>query len=133
MSIELCLFYGREISWVPPVGGVWDVTLRNRRREAIGVANGPIRQQAAAAATCHAEFCIVDVTATNHLIDTNHQVFVVVARIVVLDDVAEVLAIRGAAAWIWIEDHVTFGRHPLKFVIENKAVSGVRPTMNVQN
>ena len=51
----------------------------------------------------------------------------------VLNDVAELLAIGRAAARIRIEHDITLRRHPLKFVIENVAVSRVRPAVNVQD
>ena len=51
----------------------------------------------------------------------------------VLNDVAELLAVTRAAARIRIKHDVTFRGHPLKFVIENKTVSGVRSAMNVEN
>ena len=51
----------------------------------------------------------------------------------VLDDVAEILAVSRAAARVGIEDDVTFGRHPLKFMVEDVAVGGVRAAVNVQD
>ena len=90
-------------------------------------------QQSAAASAGHAEFFIVDVAAFDYLIHAGHQIFVIVARIMILNDVAKILAVGRAPARIWIKHHVAFGRHPLKFVIENVTVSRVRPTMNVQN
>ena len=51
----------------------------------------------------------------------------------VLNDVAEFLAVGRAAARIRIKDDVSFRGHPLKLVIEDEAVRGVRPAVNVEN
>src|SRR5438067_13157944 len=51
----------------------------------------------------------------------------------ILNHVAEILAIRRAPARIWIKHHITFCRHPLKLVLENVAVSRMRSAMDVQN
>ena len=46
---------------------------------------------------------------------------------------AEILAVAGRAARVEVEDNVSPCRHPLKFVIEDPAVSGVRPAMDVKD
>ena len=78
-------------------------------------------------------FFVVDVAALDQFIDAGHQIFIVIAGIVVLDDVAEILAVAGAAARIRIEHDIAFRRHPLKFVIEDITVGRVRPAVDVQN
>ena len=63
-----------------------------------GLRDRPVGQQPAAAAAGDAEPVRVDVALLQHLVHAGHQILVVVAGIVVLDDVAEVLAVRRAAA-----------------------------------
>src|SRR6185295_13633590 len=99
---------------VPPVGPICDVALRNRRREPRRLTDGPVGQQSAAAAPGDAELLLVDVTALDQIIYSCHQVLVIVAGIVVLDDVAEILAVARAAAWIRIKHDVALRSHPLK-------------------
>ena len=122
----------REVRRVPPIGPARDVALRNGRGKTRRLTDHPVRQQAAAAAAGHAQLLLVDVAALNHLIDAGHQIFVIVARIMVLNDVAEFLAVGRAAARIRIEHHVTLRRHPLKLMLENVAVGRVRSAMNVR-
>ena len=75
----------------------------------------------------------VHVAAADQLVHARHQVLVVVARVAVLDDVAEVLAVGRAAARVRVEHHVALGRHPLHLVEERVAVGGVRPAVDVQD
>ena len=63
------------------------------RLEALRLRDRPVGQQTAAAAAGDAEPVRVDVALLEHLVDAGHQVLVVVAGVVVLDDVAEVLAV----------------------------------------
>ena len=51
----------------------------------------------------------------------------------ILNDVAEILAVAGRAARVDVEHDIAFGRHPLKFVIKDPAVGSMRPAVNVQN
>src|SRR5207237_2819184 len=51
----------------------------------------------------------------------------------VLNHVAEILAVGCAPARIWKEHYVTLRRHPLEFVLEDVAVSRVRSAMNIKN
>ena len=71
--------------------------------------------------------------ARDQVVHARHQILVVVARIMILDDVAEILAVGGAAARIRIQHHVALGRHPLDFVIEGVAVGCVRAAVNVED
>src|SRR3954468_2543207 len=57
----------------------------------------------------------------------------IIARIVVLNDIAKLLTVARAAAWIWIQHDITFSRHPLKFVVEDEAVGAMRTTMDVED
>ena len=118
-ALNQCRLEEREVGGVPPIGPARDVALRDGRGETIRLPDDPIRQQSAAAAAGYAKFLVVDVSALNEFIDSEHQVFVIVARIMVLNDVAEFLAIGRAAARIRIKHDVTFRRHPLELVLEN--------------
>ena len=122
-----------EVRCVPPMRPARDVALRYCRREASGMSDHPVRQQPAAAAASDAEFFVVDVTALDHFIDAGHQIFKIIARIMVLNHVAEILAVGCAPARIWKEHYVTLRRHPLEFVLEDVAVSRVRSAMNIKN
>src|SRR5689334_15544599 len=51
----------------------------------------------------------------------------------VLDHVTEILAVTRASTWIWKQDYVSLGCHPLELVKENVPVGGVRPAMDIQN
>jgi hypothetical protein len=52
---------------------------------------------------------------------------------VILNDVAKVLAIAGRTARVNVQDDVSLGGHPLKFMIKDPAVGGMRAAVNVQN
>src|SRR5580658_10834680 len=95
--------------------------------------DGPVCQDAATAAARHAEFLLVDVAALDKFIDTDHQIAIVVARVVILNDIAELLTIAGRAARVGVEDDITFGSHPLKFIIEDPSVGRVRAAVDVEN
>ena len=87
-GLKLC-----KIGRVPPIRPVRYVTLRNGSGKSRGLRNGPIGQHAAARAARDAELFLIDVAAFDDLIDGEHEVFVVVAGIVVLDDIAEILPV----------------------------------------
>src|SRR5262249_55450845 len=74
----------REARGYPPVSPARDGALRYRRRKTRRLRDGPVRQQATAAAACHTHLLLIDVTALDELIDTGHQIFVIIAGIVVL-------------------------------------------------
>ena len=69
--------------------------MRCCRRKAVGVRNRPVRKHTAAATAGDSKSLCVDVAALENLVDSNHQVAVIVARVVILNDVAEILAIAG--------------------------------------
>src|SRR4051794_21606638 len=69
----------RKVGRVPPVRPARDVALRYCRRETRRLGNGPVRQETTAAAASHTHLLVVDVTALDHLINTGHQILVVVA------------------------------------------------------
>src|SRR5262249_38054649 len=78
-------------------------------------------------------FLLVDSSTPNDLIYRGHQVFEIVAWILVLDDVSELLAVAGTATRIRIEHDVSFRRHPLEFVLEDVAVGRMRSAVNIEN
>ena len=82
-------------------------TAHGRRREAIGVADHPAREHAAAAAAADVHAVGVDVALRHRAIDRGHQVVVVRARIVVIDRVAERRAVAGRSARIRVEHDET--------------------------
>ena len=49
----------------------------------------------------------------------------------ILNDVAELLAIGGTSARVGIEHDVTFRCHPLELVLEDPAVGGVGTAMDI--
>ena len=51
----------------------------------------------------------------------------------VLDDIAELLAVGGAAARIGIEHDVALGGHPLKFMVEGVTVGGMRAAVDIED
>src|ERR1700741_586835 len=93
----------------------------------------PVGENATAAAASHSKLLRIDVAALQELVHANHQVAVIVARIVILNDFSEVLAVAGRTARVDIEDDVPPGRHPLKLMIEDPAIRSVRPTVDVEN
>ena len=117
----------REVGGVPEVRPVGDVALADGGLEALRLRDDPVGQQAAAAAAGDAHARLVDVALLQDLVDARHQVLVVVARVVVLNDVAEVLAVVRAAARVRVEHDVALRGHPLELVREGVAVGGVRP------
>src|ERR1700682_2522429 len=98
----------------------------------MGLGDGPVGEYSAAAATGDSHARRVHVPALENFIDAQHQVLVVVARIVELDDVAEVLPVRRAAARVRVENDITLRRHPQEFVREGGAVGSVRSAMNLK-
>src|SRR5439155_9906145 len=85
------------------------------------------------ASACDSHPRRIDVTSLENLVDAGHQILVVVAGIMELDDVAELLAVGRAAARIGVEHDVTLGRHPVEFVRERVAVRCVRPAVYLEN
>src|SRR6185369_3675459 len=123
----------REISGVPPVRPARDIALRNCRCKTRRLRDGPVSQQTATAAARHTHLLLIDVAALDQLIDAGHQIFVIVAGIIVLDDVPKLLPVARAAARVRIKHDATLRRHPLKLMIEDEPVSRVRSAVNVQN
>ena len=97
------------------------------------MADDPICEQAAAAAAGNAKLFGIDISALKYFIHAKHQVFEVVTRIAILNNVAELLPIGRASAWIGIEHHVALGGHPLKFMVKDETVRRVRPAVNIED
>ena len=64
------------------------------------MADDPRGQHAAAAATIDEQVALIDVAPRQNLVDARHQVVVVLVGVRVLDRVAELAAVPGAAAGI---------------------------------
>src|SRR5882672_6747317 len=101
--------------------------------ETPGLPHGPAGQEAPTAATCDAESLLIDVTVRQHLIDAGHEVAIVIARIAVLDDVGELLAVAGTAARIRDQQDEARLRQHLELVKEAGAVHRVRPAVDVED
>src|SRR5207248_2768640 len=115
-----------EVGRVPPVFPARDVALGHAGGKPLRVCDYPVGEQTAAATTSNAKLFVIDVTALDHFIDAPHEVLIIIAGIMILNDVSELLAVSDAAARVRIKHDVAFGRHPLKFVLENPAVSRMR-------
>src|SRR2546423_13912028 len=94
--------------------------------------DGPVGEHSSTASTGDSHARRVDVPTLENFIHAQHQILVVVPRIVELDDVADLLPVRRAAARIRVENDVTLGRHPQELVRERVAVRGVRTSMDLE-
>src|SRR5437588_308866 len=95
-------YSGFEVPRVPPIFPTGDIALSDGCGKAARLSHHPVRQQSAAASAGHAKFLIVDVTAFDGCIHARHQIFVIVTRVAILNDVPKFLSVTGAAAWIRI-------------------------------
>lgn len=120
-------------SVLPKTRPVRDVPLADRRLEACGLRDNPVRQQAAAAAAGDAHASLVDVPFLENRVHAGHQVPVVIARVRELNHVAELLPVVGASPRIREEDDVAAGGKPLKLVRERVAVRRVRAAVDLEN
>src|SRR5216683_3220682 len=101
--------------------------------EAVGVLDGPAGEDAAAAAASDEEIVGVDVALGDNGVDAAIEVVKIVARISVMDEIGKILAVAGAAAGIYVEDHVASGRQDLFFEIEAVAVVGEGTAVNFKD
>src|SRR5437868_10689831 len=99
----------------------------------MGVADDPVGENTAAAPASYSHPGGVYEITFEDLVHSRHQILVVVAGIVVLDDVGEVLTIRRAAARIGVDDDVAFGRHPVELVGEGVAVGSVGSAVDLED
>src|SRR5690348_17321138 len=79
----------REVGRVPEADPIRHRALRYGCRKAMRLRDRPVREQPAAASARHTQVRRIDVPTTHERVDGHHQILVIVARIVVLDDVAE--------------------------------------------
>ena len=75
----------------------------------------------------------IDVAPGEHGVDARVQIGEIVARIRVVDQVAEFAAVAGAAPRIGVEHDVATRRHELFFQIEAIAVIGKRPAVDLED
>ena len=93
----------------------------------------PGGQHAAAAAAGDEQPLRVDVAASDHGVDARHEVVVVLVRVVVMNQIGELLAVAGAAARIHVENHVARGGVQLYFRGKARRVHGERTAVNFQH
>ena len=122
-----------EVRGEPEAVPVGDVALRDRGLEALRLRDRPVRQEASAAAARDAEATGVHVAAPQHLVDAGHQILVVVAGVVILDDVPEILPVRRAAARIREQHDIALRCHPLELVRVGIAVGRMRTAVDFEN
>src|SRR5216117_2363435 len=91
-----------EVPRVPPILPAGDIALSDGCGKAARLSHYPVRQQSAAASAGHAKFLIVDVATFDGCIHARHQIFVIVTRVAILNDVPKFLSVTGTAAWIRI-------------------------------
>src|SRR5207253_5729716 len=122
-----------EIRRIPPCAPACDVSLRNRRGKSGGMSYYPVREQPTSAAAGYSQFLFIDIATVNQFIHADHQIFVIVTRVTVLNHIPKILAVGSAATRIWIKHYISFSGHPLKFVFKDVAICGVWPAVNVQD
>ena len=101
--------------------------------EAIRLADDPRREHAAARTAGDEQVVGVDVALRDHRIDAGHQVVVVIARIGVVDQVAEGFAVAGAAARVGVQHDVARRREQLQLGGVVRAVGGERPAVDLED
>src|SRR5437764_1894147 len=97
------------------------------------MADGPVRQHSATASPSDAQPVGIRPATGDQLVDSSHQILMVVPWIFVLNNVSEFLSIAGGAARIRVQHYVALCCHPLEFVVESVAVGGVWAAVNIQN
>lgn len=105
----------------------------NRGAKTVGLAHDPCREDAAAAAARDEEVGRVNEATRDDVIHRGHQVVVVLARVVVVDEIAELLAVARAAARIGIDDDVA--RRSVRLDLGGESVAVVRegPAVDLEN
>ncbi len=76
------------------------------RSEPIRLPYNPRRHDATGAATGHEVIAFVDVAPRNHGVHTGHEVVVVLTRVVVIEQIAELLSVARAASGVGVQNHV---------------------------
>ena len=102
------------------------------RAEAIGLPDDPAAQDAPAAAPGDEEVLLVNEATLDQRIDTRHEIVVVVARVGVVDQIAELLPVAGAAPGVGEQDHIAGGGVQLDLRGEAVAVVGEGATVYLE-
>ena len=106
---------------------------RYRRPESIRFADDPRSQHAATAATGDIKLIRIDIAFRQRSIHTRHQVIVIVARVSMMNQVAELLAIGSTAARIGIKHHIARTGIKLDLGRKPRTIVGKRSTVNFQD
>ena len=113
---------------------VGDGAHRDRGREAVGLTDHPVGHVAAIRAAADAHAAHVDAAASlDRLVESRHQVDVVLAAPVANDLAPEVLAVSVRAAWVDVQDHVAHSGEDLELVHERRSVLPMRSTVNLEH
>src|SRR5712691_11454431 len=112
---------------------VADAPLCRRRAEARGVADDPVRHEPAVAPAGHVEPLLVDPVRLERVIDTGHEVLVILAAPIADARGRELLAVRVAPAWIRIKDAVAAAGEDLELVEEAIAVGRMRAAVYLEH
>ena len=104
----------------------------HRGAEAIRLADDPAAQHATTASAGDEHVLVVDVSSCNHRVYAGHEVVVVEARIGVVDQIAELLSVAGAAPRVGVQHHIPGGCVELNLGGEAIAVVGERPAVNFE-
>ena len=124
---------GRDVRRQHRAGPVDHGLLRRRGFEARRLADDPGGQHAAARAAGDEQIVGIDVAVRDRRIDGAHQVVVVLARIVVMNEIGELFAVRRRAARIGVQHDVT--RRGVELIVgrEHRTVGGERSAVNFQD
>src|SRR5687767_10172123 len=123
----------REVRRVPKIGPVGDIALADGCLESRRLRDDPVGQQTTPAAARDSQASLVDVSLPDDLVQTSHQILVVVAWILELNAVAEILAVIRAPAGIRVQHHISLRRHPLELVREGVPIRGMWTPVDLQN
>src|ERR1043166_5769536 len=112
---------------------VADAALRRRGLETIGVPDDPVGHESAVAATGHVEPVAVDPAEPEGVIDTGHEVLVILATPVADAGAKERVAVRVTAARVQVQHRVAAPGQQLELVEERVAVRAMRPTVDLEH
>src|SRR5437867_5565769 len=112
---------------------VRDAPLRDRGPETISVADDPIGHEPAVAAAGHIEALWVDPAECEGMIDTGHEVVIVLPAPIADARLDEPLAVRMTSARVGEQHRIATPREHVELVEERVAVCRVRPAMDLQD
>src|SRR5712692_6570678 len=95
--------------------------------------DGPAGEDTTPAATGDEEIVGVNVALGNDGVDAAVEVIKIVARVSVMDEIGKILAVAGAAAGVYVKNHVAPGCQHLFFKIETVAIVGERTAVNFKD